>query len=109
MRVVDVKSAMRRGDHNTIALVLIVAALLQLERWNRDGRLRDALIGSVAMALVIGYSVTLVFPLVAAVFLWMLAGRIRRPLVVVALAAVLPSRARPTPRTPPGPAARGRS
>jgi hypothetical protein len=81
-------NSMRTFGNNTIALVLIVTALLQLERWNHDGRLRDALFGSVAMALVIGYSVTLVFPLIAAVALWAVSGRIRRPLVVIPLAAL---------------------
>jgi hypothetical protein len=73
--------------NNTFALVLALVVLVSLERWNRDGRLRDAVIVSVALAAVIGYSVTLLFPLLLALGILTMRGRVRRPLIALPLAA----------------------
>ena len=73
--------------NNSVALVLAIVALTQLERWNRDGRMRDLAAGCLALAAVIGYSVTLLFPLTLALMLWTLAGRVRRPLIALPVAA----------------------
>jgi hypothetical protein len=81
-------NSMLTFGNNTVALVLALAALMQLERWNREGRLRDAVFGVVALAMVIGYSVTLVFPLAATLVIWTALGRVRRPLVALSLAAI---------------------
>jgi hypothetical protein len=74
--------------NNTFALVLALLTMVELERWNRDGRVADALFGVVALAAVIGYSVTLVFSLAGALLVWMLFGRVRRPLLALMLAVV---------------------
>jgi hypothetical protein len=71
--------------NNSIALVLAIVALTQLERWNRDGRWRDLVFGCLALAAIVGYSATLVFPVVLALVLWI--GRIRRPLIAFSAAA----------------------
>ena len=73
--------------NNTVALVLAIVALGQLERWNRDGRMRELVFGCIALAAIIGYSVTLVFPLMLAFLLWL--PRVRRPLVAFSVAAVI--------------------
>ncbi len=52
--------------NNSVAIVLAIVALVQLERWNHDGRLHDLVAGCVALAAIIGYSITLVFPLALA-------------------------------------------
>lgn len=75
--------------NNTFALVLVLFTGLQVERWNRERRLADLVLGTVALSMVIGYSVTLLFPLVAALLLWLALGRIERPLVVLVCAVVL--------------------
>lgn len=73
--------------NNTFALVLVLLTIVELERWNRDGRLSDALFGVITLALAIGYSVTLVFSLTGALLVWTLFGRVRRPLLALTLAA----------------------
>jgi hypothetical protein len=73
--------------NNSVALVLAIVALTQLERWNRDGRVRDLVAGCIALAAIIGYSITLLFPLALALVVWTLFGRVRRPLVALPLAA----------------------
>ncbi|HEV7485676.1 MAG TPA: hypothetical protein VGQ65_08335 [Thermoanaerobaculia bacterium] len=74
--------------NNTFALVLALFVAIALDRWNRDGRIGDALLGVAALAIAIGYSVTLVFSLALTLMVWTLLGRVRRPLVALALAAV---------------------
>jgi hypothetical protein len=73
--------------NNTMALVLILLALMALERWNAEGEGRDLIAGVVALAMVIGYSVTLMLPVVAALLLWTVLGRVRRPLLALTAAA----------------------
>jgi hypothetical protein len=75
--------------NNTVALVLVLFAAMQMERWNRDRRMGDVLLGTAALSMVIGYSVTLLFPLVAALLLWLVLGRIARPMVVLLWAIVI--------------------
>src|SRR5439155_152570 len=62
--------------NNSAALVLAIVALVQLETWNRDGRLRDLIVGAIALAAIIGYSITLLFPLALALLVWTLLGRV---------------------------------
>jgi hypothetical protein len=75
--------------NNTFALVLALVTILELERWNRDGRVADALFGVIALAMVIGYSVTLVFSLAGALLVWVALGRMRRPLLALSLAVLI--------------------
>jgi hypothetical protein len=74
--------------NNTFALVLVLLTIVELERWNRDGRLADALFGVIALAAVIGYSITLVVSVAGALLLWMVIGRVRRPILALTLAAL---------------------
>jgi hypothetical protein len=74
--------------NNTFALVLALLTIVELERWNRDGRLADALFGVITLAVAIGYSVTLVFSLAGALLIWTLLGRVRRPLLALTLAVL---------------------
>jgi hypothetical protein len=74
--------------NNTFALVLCLFVLVELDRWNRDGKLADAILGVIALAMIIGYSVTLVFSVAATVFIWTLLGRVRRPVVALGLAVL---------------------
>ncbi|MCU1244359.1 MAG: hypothetical protein JWN02_269 [Acidobacteria bacterium] len=73
--------------NNSMALVLILLALMELERWNAEGQARDLVAGVTALSLVIGYSVTLMLPVVGALLLWTLLGRVRRPVLALAAAA----------------------
>lgn len=75
--------------NNTFALVLVLFTAMEVERWNRERRIIDVVLGTAALSMVIGYSVTLLFPLVAALLVWLALGRIARPLVVLAWALVL--------------------
>lgn len=75
--------------NNSVALVLAIAALAALERWNRDGRIPDLIAGCAALAAIAGYSITLVFPLAAALVVWTLLGRVRRPALALGIAAVV--------------------
>jgi hypothetical protein len=74
--------------NNTFALVLVLFTAMQVERWNRERRIADLILGTAALSMVIGYSVTLLFPLVAAMLLWLALGKIERPLVVLAWAVI---------------------
>jgi hypothetical protein len=69
--------------NNTFALVLVLLAVMELERWNREPHIADAVMGTLALSMVIGYSVTLLFPLMAALVLWLALGRIARPVIVL--------------------------
>ncbi len=75
--------------NNTFALVLALFAAMMLERWNREGRLGDIVLGTFALSMVTGYSVTLLVPLVIALILWLLLGRIARPLAALTAALVI--------------------
>jgi hypothetical protein len=79
--------------NNTFALVLVLFAAMQMERWNRERRMIDVVLGTAAVSLVIGYSATLLFPLVAALLLWLAMGRIARPMAVLAWAVAMGSAA----------------
>lgn len=81
-------NSMLTFGNNTVALLLALAALLQLERWNRDGRLRDLLFGVTAVALMMGYSITLVFPLALTLVIWVLLGRVQRPWLALTMAVL---------------------
>lgn len=72
--------------NNTFALVLALLTIVELERWNREGRIADALFGVIALAAAIGYSITLVFSLAGTLVVWVLLGRVRRPFVALMLA-----------------------
>ncbi|MEA2413845.1 MAG: hypothetical protein QOI58_502 [Thermoanaerobaculia bacterium] len=74
--------------NNTFALVLVLFAALEVERWNRERRAADLVLGIVAVSMVIGYSATLLVPLAAALMIWLAMGRIARPLMVL-IAAVI--------------------
>ena len=73
--------------NNTVALVLAIAALLALERWNAEGKRRDLVGGCAALAAIAGFSITLVFPLALALLVWL--PRIRRAIVTLVAAAVI--------------------
>jgi hypothetical protein len=75
--------------NNTFALVLVLLTALLVERWNRERRIFDLILGTVALSMVIGYSVTLLFPLVAALLLWLALRRIARPMIVLTCAIVI--------------------
>jgi hypothetical protein len=75
--------------NNTFALVLALFTATQVERWNRERRMTDLALGTAALSMVIGYSVTLLFPLVAALLLWLALRRIARPLLVLAWAVIM--------------------
>ena len=75
--------------NNTFALALVLFTVMEVERWNRERRIIDLVFGIVAMSMVIGYSVTLLVPLVMALLVWLAMGRIARPLVVMTAAVVL--------------------
>jgi hypothetical protein len=74
--------------NNTFALVLVLLMAMELERWKSERRIADVLLGTAALSMVTGYSVTLLFPLVAALLLWLVMGRIARPVIVLACAIV---------------------
>ncbi len=69
--------------NNSFALVLVLLALIQLERWNREGRRGDLAVAVIALCMIIGYSVTLVFSLAATVLGWTLLRPGRRPAIAL--------------------------
>jgi hypothetical protein len=75
--------------NNTFALVLALITIVSLERWNREGRISDALFGVIALAAMIGYSVTLVFSMGITLLVWTLMGRVRKPLLALTLAVLV--------------------
>lgn len=82
-------NSMLTFGNNTFALVLALYTLRQVERWNRDGRLRDAFFAAIALAMIPGYGITLVFPMALTLAIWLLMGRLRRPRVVIPLAMLV--------------------
>lgn len=79
-------NSMLTFGNNTFALVLALFVLVELDRWNREGRLGDAIFGVIALAMMIGYSITLVLSVAITLVLWTLLGQIRRPVVALGLA-----------------------
>lgn len=75
--------------NNTFALVLALFTAMMLERWNRERRLGEIVLGTFALSMVTGYSVTLLVPLAIALILWLLLGRIERPVVALTAALVI--------------------
>jgi hypothetical protein len=81
-------SAVTFGN-NTFALVLALFVLIELERWNAEGRFGDAFLGTIALAMMAGYSITLIFSFGLALVVWTVLGRVRRPVVIIALAMLV--------------------
>ncbi|HEV7573157.1 MAG TPA: hypothetical protein VGQ21_16775 [Thermoanaerobaculia bacterium] len=75
--------------NNTFALVLALFTAMMLARWNGERRLADIVLGTFALSMVTGYSATLLVPLVVALILWLLLGRIERPAVALTAALVI--------------------
>jgi hypothetical protein len=75
--------------NNTFALVLVLFTAMEVEHWNRERRIADVVMGTAALAMLIGYSVTLLFPVAAALLVWLVLGRIARTFVVLSCAIVL--------------------
>jgi hypothetical protein len=75
--------------NNTFALVLVLFTALEVERWNRERHAADLVLGIAALSMVIGYSVTLLVPVAAALLIWLAMGRIARPLLVLIAAVVV--------------------
>ncbi len=69
--------------NNTFALTLTLIAVLALANWNRSRRFLDLAIAAFAVALVPGFSVTLVMGLAAGIIAACLLGAIRKPLPVL--------------------------
>jgi len=74
--------------NNTFALTLTLIAVLALVSWNRSQRLIDLAIAAFAIALVPGFSVTLVMGLAAGIVAACLLGAVRKPLPVLLAFAV---------------------
>jgi hypothetical protein len=74
--------------NNTFAIVLALVTIVSLERWNREGRISDALFGVIALSVMTGYSITLVFSIGGTLLVWMLLGRVRKPLLALTLAVL---------------------
>jgi hypothetical protein len=74
--------------NNTFAMVLVLFAVMEVERWNRERHIADVVLGTAALSMVIGYSVTLLVPLVMALLIWLAIGRIARPVLVLVCALV---------------------
>ena len=74
--------------NNTFALTLTLIAVLALANWNRSRRFLDLAIAAFAVALVPGFSVTLVMGLAAGIFAACLLGAVRKPLPVLLAFAV---------------------
>ena len=74
--------------NNTFAVVLALVTIVSVEQWNRDGRISDAVFGVVALAAMIGYSITLVFSVGGTLLVWTLLGRVRKPFLALTLAVV---------------------
>lgn len=71
--------------NNTLALVLALLAFAHLAAWNESGRPGNILLTAVFLALLPGYSVTLLFPLLLALAVLVLSGGIHRPFVAAAI------------------------
>jgi len=74
--------------NNTFALTLTLIAVLALVNWNRSRRFTDLAIAAFAVALVPGFSVTLVMGLAAGILAACLFGAVRKPLPVLLAFAV---------------------
>ncbi|MGH7177813.1 MAG: hypothetical protein ACREJC_10565, partial [Tepidisphaeraceae bacterium] len=73
--------------NNTLAAVMGLMACALVRVWNESPRAPLAIIGGILVTLIIAYSATLFFPLVAALGIWTLIGRVRTPLRAILLAA----------------------
>lgn len=80
-------NSMMTFGNNCCAIILAIVAAIGLRRWNEQGRRSDAIAAMVAAVAIIGYSITLVFPVALWLVVLFVIGDIRNRPVIAAIAA----------------------
>jgi hypothetical protein len=75
--------------NNTMALAMALLVLVLLLEWNRRGEKGHLVLGAIFLAMIIGYSITLIFPMALTLGVWLLLARIRRPLLAAIVFGVI--------------------
>ncbi len=75
--------------NNTLALVLVLIVVGLLREWNKQPKICVWIFIPIFMTAVIGYSVTLFFPLAFVIGIWLVTGRIKRPFVAAAISVCI--------------------
>jgi len=87
--LLSLPNSMTVFGNNSMALALALLALVMLLEWNRRLDKGHLFIGAAFLAMIVGYSITLVFPIALALGIWLLLGHIRKwPKAVVCLSVV---------------------
>lgn len=73
--------------NNSLALLIIISAVLMLRHWNASGRIGHGLLISLLLVCLPGYSATLVLPVGLAFLAWFLLGKVTFPLRALLIAA----------------------
>lgn len=79
--VLSPANAMTGFGNHTLALAMAAVLLVALQDWNRDGGAGSLVLVCAALALLIPYSIVLVFPLSLMLAAGILTGRVRAPLL----------------------------
>ena len=85
--VLQLPHSMTCFGNNTLALALCLLIIDRLVSWTSSGGLRHLAIAAVLTSLLPGYSIMLVFPLGLAIVIWAVSGRLRRPVLALAMFA----------------------
>jgi hypothetical protein len=75
--------------NNTMALAMALLVLVMLLEWNRRLEKGSLVLGAIFLAMIIGYSITLIFPMALTLGIWLLLARVRRPLLAAIFFGVI--------------------
>ncbi len=75
--------------NNTMALAMALLVLVMLLEWNRRLEKSHLVLGAIFLAMIIGYSITLIFPMALTLGIWLLLARIHRPLLAAIFFGVI--------------------
>ena len=76
--LLSMANSMTVFGNNTFAATLALLTVCMLLQWNRTLRVSYLIVGALFLVSIVGYSVTLFFPMAMAVGTWLLLGRVRR-------------------------------
>jgi hypothetical protein len=87
--LLSIVNSMTVFGNNTLAVAMVILIPALIAAWNRKPDWRFMAIAALFFSLLAGYSITLIFTVCPALLLWLLAGRIRKPLFAAAIVAVV--------------------
>jgi hypothetical protein len=82
--LLSLPNSMTAFGNNTMAVAMALLVVMMLLEWNRRLEKGHIVIGGIFLAMIPGYSITLLFPVALTLGIWLLLGRVRRwPLALI--------------------------